>query len=472
MDTADTTTRAADPQNPGIHLHHPVTDGASDGSLPPSVDLRDSVQRYFAVEQRVTRILAQCASIIDAAPPIMETICQCLGWDVGAMWVLDKRTQMLRCVILWQSPSINVPTFEQVTRSCHLQRGIGLPGRIWSGGAPVWVPDVSADCNLPRVPAAAKAGLRGAYGFPIGEGAEFRGVLEFYNRQILQPDAELVDMMDAIAEQIGQYLKYRWAEETTRDRDRDFALARQIQQALLPARAPALPGFAFAGACHSAQETGGDYYDFFPMAESTLGIALGDASGHGVAAALVIGQTRACVRALALTGVGVGALVTLTNGCLAASLPNDHFVTLFLAQLNPHARTLVYCSAGHLPAYLFDREGKLRSVLESTDLPLGVDPTIEFPVSCAIPLRPGDVVFVASDGVTEAFSREDARFGTERAINTVAAHVRETPDEIVRALLRAVADFSAGQPRVDDVTAVILKVDDPPRSTNAADTPG
>jgi hypothetical protein len=76
---------------------------------------------------------------------------------------------------------------------------------------------------------------------------------------------------------------------------------------------------------------------------------------------------------------------------------------------------------------------------------------------------------VASDGVTEAFSREDARFGTERAINTVAAHVRETPDEIVRALLRAVADFSAGQPRVDDVTAVILKVDDPPRSTNAAD---
>jgi len=452
------TPRAPKGRKASITSPAPIAADARAKSPRRPVGLRGSVQRYFALEHTVTRILAKSASIMDAAPQVMKAICQCLRWDVGAMWV--TQLGQLRCVIVWQGPGIDVPTFEQVTRSSHLPKGEGLPGRIWASGVAAWVPDVSVEGSLPRASTAAKAGLHGAYGFPIGAGVDFRGVLEFYSREILKPDAQLVDMMHAVAQHIGQFLKYRWAEETIRDRDRDFALARQIQQALLPKSAPVLPGFAFAATCRSAQETGGDYYDFFPMPDGVLGIALGDASGHGVAAALVIGQTRACVRALAFTGADARGLLTLTNRFHASSLPPDNFVTLFLAQLDPRARTLLYCSAGHLPAYLFDREGNLRSVLDRNDLPLGIDPTIDYPVLPAVRLHAGDVLFVLSDGVTEAFSTEDIRFGTERAITAVRAHVRETPDEILQALLRAVADFSEGQARIDDLTAVIMKVDD------------
>lgn len=413
----------------------------------------------LVAEHAVANILNQSAEIINAAPRILQAICESLGWDLGALWIVDRQAHVMRCVDVWHAPTVEVPAFEQVCRQGTFSPGIGLPGRIWASESPVWIPDVTCDANFPRAQIAAKEGLHGACGFPIQNGVDFLGVMEFFSRDIRQPDQELLEMMLSIGRAISQFLERQRAEQALRDREREFALARQIQQGLLPRTMPEVPGFAFGGASQFAQETGGDYYDFFPMLDAGYCIAIGDASDHGISAALVMEETRATLRALALTRADAGTIITLTNRRLAEDLPSGQFLTLFLARLDPGTRSLVYCSAGHPSGYVLDQQGAVRLVLQSTGIPLGVEMTAEFAAAPAITLLRGDLLLLFTDGVTESFSTGDSVFGIERTLNVVRAHRHERPDEIVQALFRAVADFSGNHAQLDDVTAVIIKVE-------------
>jgi PAS domain S-box-containing protein len=247
------------------------------------------------------------------------------------------------------------------------------------------------------------------------------------------------------------------AEIAMHAREREFRLAREIQQGLLPKVSPTLAGFAIAGASHPAQETGGDYYDFIPMPDGHQGIALGDASGHGIGAALLIAETRAYLRALALSHTDPGTILRLLNRRLAEDISTDHFVTLFFARLDASARSLVYSSAGHWPGYVLDAEGEVKLVLGSTSLPLGVDPGGDFSNGLALTLNPGDLVFLLSDGIVEAASGAGALFGICRALEVVRVHRHKPPGEIVAALLHHVREWSQSAP-ADDMTAVVIKV--------------
>jgi len=416
-------------------------------------------QRCLAAEHAVTRILAQAADITNATPKMMQALCESLGWDVGAVWTVDSQANVLRCVDVWHAPTVQAPAFAQSSLQHTFAMGIGLPGRVWQSERSAWIPDVTRDANFPRAPIASKEGLHGAYGFPIHNGVDFLGVMEFFSRETLRPDDALVEMMESIGRQIGQFLERRRAEQTVRDRAREFTLARQIQQGLIPKTLPVVPGLAFGGASQFCQETGGDYYDFIPMLDSSVGIVIGDASRHGIAAALVMEETRAFLRALALTHTEPDLTLAVTNRCLAEDLPEGQFVTLFFARLDPGARSLVYSSAGHLSGYILNQQAEVRTVLPSTGLPLGLDPAAEFPAAPAVTLLPGDLLLLVTDGVVEAFSPEDVPFGIERVLNLVQAHRHEKPDEIVQSLFRAVSDFSGNQAQLDDFTAVVIKVE-------------
>jgi phosphoserine phosphatase RsbU/P len=160
-----------------------------------------------------------------------------------------------------------------------------------------------------------------------------------------------------------------------------------------------------------------------------------------------------------LTGADAGAIVALTNRCLVNDLPTGQFVTLFLARLDPGTRSLVYCNAGHPSGYVLDQHGEVRLVLQSTDIPLGLDLTTEFPAAPVITLLPGDLLLLFTDGVTETFSPGDSLFGIERTLDVVRAHRHKSPAEIVQALFGAFADFSGNHAPLDDITAVIIKVE-------------
>lgn len=240
-------------------------------------------------------------------------------------------------------------------------------------------------------------------------------------------------------------------------REREFSLARAIQQRHLPTAAPVFPGFDIGGTSLPAQETGGDYLDYIPLADGSLGVAVGDASGHGIAAALLMAETRAYLRALAGTETDVGRLLSLVNRHVTADCGEDDFVTLCLVRLDPRSCSLVHASSGHWPGYVLDGRGERKGILGSTGLPLGIDPAGNVPAASALPLEEGDLILLLTDGIVEAFPEDGPLFGAERVLNTVRSHRHESPDAIVAALLDTVCAFSRRR-QIDDMTAVVIKV--------------
>jgi serine phosphatase RsbU (regulator of sigma subunit) len=412
----------------------------------------------LAAEHAVARILAGSIQLTDAAPKILRTIAQSLEWDVGAFWTLDRDAQVLRCIQVWHAPKADFPAFEEGCRQHAFSPGIGLPGRVWANDGCIWIPDVSQDANFPEAPMAAKEGLHAAVGFPIRNGSEFLGVMEFLSLEIRQPDAELLQMMISIGSHISQFIERMKAEKALFGKEAELAVAKKIQQGLIPKAPPALAGFEIAGASQCADETGGDYFDFFPLLDSCQGIVIADASGHGLGPALVVTETRAYLRALTLTIADIDRMAALLNRRLAEDVGDDYFVTLILARIDPQTRSLHYISAGHPSGCLLDPLGNVKALLKSTGPPLGVLPDSDFPMAPAITLQPGDIVLFLSDGVIETRAPDDTIFGFQRAIDIVRDHRKDSAAQIVDNLYRAVRDFSHNQPQMDDITAVVIKV--------------
>jgi PAS domain S-box-containing protein len=124
-------------------------------------------EERLRVQHTVAQILAEAATIEEATPRILLAIGECLGWDVGGLWRVDREAEVLRCVELWHEASIEVPEFERVSRAFTFGPGLGLPGRVWSSLEPEYIPDVVPDENFPRAPIAQREGLHAAFGFPI-----------------------------------------------------------------------------------------------------------------------------------------------------------------------------------------------------------------------------------------------------------------------------------------------------------------
>ncbi len=185
---------------------------ANDGLQKEIVD-RQHLERRAAIQHAVTRVLADAETLAEAAPKIVEAICRSLGWDLGAIWRIDPPLQRLHCVEFWHRPGLDVTEFAAATRQKTFQPGEGLPGRIWARMQPAWIADVTRDNSFPRALVAARAGLHGAFGFPILMGEEFLGVIEFFSHEIVEPDAEVLKLVAALGSQIGQFIERKRAQQ-------------------------------------------------------------------------------------------------------------------------------------------------------------------------------------------------------------------------------------------------------------------
>jgi two-component system, sensor histidine kinase and response regulator len=174
---------------------------------------RKRTEKRVATQHGVTLVLSESRTTADAIPKILEAICESMNWSVGALWRVDVISGALRCVEFWHKPNFECPDFEGLTRRLEMASGMGLPGRVWMNGEPAWIPNIVEDPNFPRTPAAMKNGLHAAFGFPVRFQNEVIGVIEFFNRQIQEPDRELLSMLTSLGMQIGQFLGRKQIEE-------------------------------------------------------------------------------------------------------------------------------------------------------------------------------------------------------------------------------------------------------------------
>jgi len=234
-------------------------------------------------------------------------------------------------------------------------------------------------------------------------------------------------------------------------------IARELQQRYYNVNVE-VPGFDIAGKTYPAVETGGDYFDLIEMKDGSIGIVIGDVSGHGIGSALIMTQTRACLRAYAKVEPDPAKLLDCLNQELAVDLDERHFVTLMFARLDPKSRSLEYASAGHLPAYLLKSSGETKQVLESTGIPLGIIEDYSYAKSDPITLCADDMIVFLTDGITEAHAVNKSEFGFARTLDIIRSFRYAPAREIIEQLYRSVRSFTKKQPQEDDITSVVCKV--------------
>jgi serine phosphatase RsbU (regulator of sigma subunit) len=260
----------------------------------------------------------------------------------------------------------------------------------------------------------------------------------------------------------------RW--EAARLRE-EIRIAREIQQKLFPAAPLPLHGFDIAGASYPAEATGGDYFDYIPLADGALGIAIGDVSGHGLGPALLMAETRAYLRAFLPTRTDVGEVMALLNQALASDTPEDRFATLLLGRLSMPARTFLYASAGHAVGFILSASGEVRQPLESTGIPLAILPEAKFATSPEFPLAAGEMVVLLTDGLSEARGAGGELYGDERILEVVRAQRQQSARALVDTLFNEVHRFCCAESQLDDMTAIVIKVEDQAGVSVAAASP-
>ena len=174
---------------------------------------RKRTESRLTLQYAISRILSESHDFVESAQSILQSVCESLDWEVGALWRVDHQTETMHCVDMYHATSLKTAEFDRLTQTIAFKKGIGLPGRIWELSRPVWLNNVLADGNFPRAGVAAREGLRGAFGFPILLGGEVGGVIEFFSPEIREPDEELLRLVAGIGAQIGQFTQRRRAEE-------------------------------------------------------------------------------------------------------------------------------------------------------------------------------------------------------------------------------------------------------------------
>jgi serine phosphatase RsbU (regulator of sigma subunit) len=245
-------------------------------------------------------------------------------------------------------------------------------------------------------------------------------------------------------------------EQQTRERERieqDLRVARSIQQASLPKEVPELEGWEISPFYRSAREVGGDFYDFFELKDGQLGLVVGDATGKGVPAALVMSTTCGMLRAVALSVDSPGEALERVNEALSVRIPANMFVTCFYAILEPESGRLLYANAGHDLPYL--RRGGGAEELRARGMPLGLMPGMGYEEKEAT-LEPGDITLFYSDGLVEAHNPRREMFGFPRLKRLMSEHAEKQP--LVDLLTEELYSFTGDSwEQEDDITLVALR---------------
>jgi serine phosphatase RsbU (regulator of sigma subunit) len=240
---------------------------------------------------------------------------------------------------------------------------------------------------------------------------------------------------------------------------RELEIARDVQQRLFPQHLPAIAGLEYAGACRPAQAVGGDYYDFISLSDTALGIAIGDVSGKGISAALLMATLRASLRALAVANsADVCGLMANLNRLVYESSTNERYATFFYGCFDGSTRELSYVNGGHNPPLLFRGLGPSANVLrlDVGGLPVGLLPDSSYDRG-TVQIEPGDVIVAFTDGITEAMNADDLEWGEPRLLAAIETNQQRAANDLIRSIMDSVDRHVAETPQYDDMTLVVLR---------------
>ncbi len=319
--------------------------------------------------------------------------------------------------------------------------------------------DVANDPLLKGIPLA--SGVRNLLCVPLNVGPELIAVLSACNKldggDFKEDDQRLLAIMASQSAQVLERARLLKEEEANAQLKKDILVAESIQSCLLPDGRPEISGYDVAGASVAARSVGGDYFDFIPLSDDRWGVVLGDVSGKGVPAALLMSNLQAMLRGQAPLETNCRKFIHSCNKQFFFSTPVDKFATLFYGALDTQNHVFSYCNAGHERPFFFHGDEE-PTRLCTGGLAIGVIPEADY-ADESIDMQPGDMMVIYSDGVTDVVNSLDEPFGEDCLLDILMDAKGQTADELVTMVKAAVEDHAGGEPAFDDVTLVIVKRD-------------
>lgn len=195
---------------------NPIYDDSNNliGAVNVLVDIneRKKIENYLNIQYSVSKALAESGTFKEASQKVLQSICEGLHWELGALWLIDNKSDVLRLENYWCKSDHKEKYMSMVNPATVFEKGKGLPGRVWENNEPAWVPDVTLDKNFPRAPFAVKSDLHAGLAFPIGNKNEVIAVIECFDKKILEPKEDLLNVLSACGQQIGNYLARKLSE--------------------------------------------------------------------------------------------------------------------------------------------------------------------------------------------------------------------------------------------------------------------
>jgi len=394
------------------------------------------------------RLVSVSLDLEETLEAILDGLKSIIDYDAAAIYVVDPGSGQLRSQILRGYPA-EVLKFESIPK------GMGIIGRVLAEGTPVLVSDVTSDLTYVE----ARPATRSEMATPIegGTGQQI-GVLNLEADSTDFYDSEALELLTLFASGVAVAIEKATLHAEIMEKRRlegEVAMARRVMDNLLPRQTPQIAGLDLAALNEPWYEIGGDYYDFIPIDSERWGIVIGDVAGKGVSAALLVSALRAVLHSLARNELALRSIFRKAHRFFRESSGEGEFVTLFYAEMNVKSGRLLYINAGHPPPLLIHRSGPI-DILESGGLPLGLLDADGYEEGVAI-FRPGDVLALYTDGISEALNTNDEPYGRERMIAAISRSLSHNAISISEAIIEDVERFSKSQSSDDRTLVVIVK---------------
>jgi len=402
---------------------------------------------------RVTRGLAAPFDLTTMLGEVVNAAKQVLDAERGSVWLYDAASQELVLEVATGIRPVRVPSGSGLVGACARERLI------------INVPDCYADPRFDsRVDKASGYRTRCMLTLPLVDHKDVLvGVMQVLNKRDGVFDAYDEVLATALAAQCAvalQRVKMTGALIEGEKMRQALEMARVVQMSTLPTAMPVVPSYDVCATFEPADLTGGDTYDLALLDERLL-IVLGDATGHGIAPALSVTQMQAMLRMAFRLGADLETAFMQVNNRLAETLADDRFITAFIGILDPATHVLRFHSGGQGPIFHYRAADDTWDRYKPTSFPLGAMPLAAMRPPLTLEMQPGDVLAVISDGIFEFENGHGEAFGEARAQALIAANANEATTLILERLRAAVRTFAGDAPQEDDMTAVLVKRQDP-----------
>jgi len=407
---------------------------------------KETIEKEILLD--VDRLISSSLNLDEVLELILDSLKRLVKYDAAAIFLINKEKR--------EVGEIKTRGFDPaIEPDLILKLGQGLVGWVAVNRQPVIVSDVEKD---PRY-IEARHETKSEIVAPIITDQRTIGVFNLESDRVNTYDYGDLNLLTAFASHCAVAIeRTRLHEEILikKKLEEELLIARKIQQSFLPPKNPELAGLDISGINIPSEQVGGDYYDFIPIVEDQIGIAIGDVSGKGIPAALIMASFRASLKAEIRNNYAIGTIFFKVNNLLYESIERENYVTAVYGVLDIKNKIFTFSNAGHNPPILRREEGTIEYLTEG-GVALGILQNHDYK-EMVLGLNPGDLILFYTDGVTEAKNKAGEEFGTKRLeeilLENYALKARQIQDKIYQ----EIKEFTENKPGQDDFTMIVIKV--------------